>query len=189
MPDGQLKEMKTEQIRDLIAYLASPMQVPLPGEGPWRNPQTGNVAGAIEGESLKVVDKSGGGAGPQAMSSFPLGKWSGKSHLWWTGAKPGDKLRVAIPVKKPGTYEVFVSLTKAVDYGIISLAINDAKPTQPINLFNDGVVNTPPMSLGAHELKAGQNLLTIQIIGADPKAVKVYMFGLDYIALIPKSDQ
>lgn len=188
MPDGQLKEMKPEDIRDLVAYLASPVQVPLPSEGPWRNPQTGKVAGGLEGESLKVLKKSAGKAGPQAMGAFSLGKWSGNSHLWWTGARPGDELVLELPVAESGRYEVFVSMTKAVDYGIVTLAINDEKPTQPINLFNQGVVNTPPLSLGVHELEAGSNRLIVKIEGADPKAAKAYMFGLDYVALIRKTE-
>jgi putative membrane-bound dehydrogenase-like protein len=189
MPDGQLKDLKPDEIRDLVAYLASPVQVPLPGEGPWRNPKTGEVAGALEGEKLKIVEKTGGNAGPQAMGGFKLSKWSDDSHLWWTSAKPGDTLVLAVPVEKAGRYEVFVSLTKAVDYGIVTLAVNDGKPTPPINLFNDGVVNTPPISLGVHDLAAGTNRLTVRIEGADPKAVKAYMFGIDYVALTPKSDE
>jgi putative membrane-bound dehydrogenase-like protein len=189
MPDGQLKEMKPDEARDLIAYLASPIQVPLPGEGPWRNPATGKIAGAIEGETLKVQAKTGGATGSQGMLGFPLGKWSGDSQMWWTGAKPGDTLSVEVPVENDGTYEVFVGMTKAVDYGIVSLAMNDTKPTQPINLFNATVVNTQPASLGVHKLKAGKNRLTIKIEGADPQAVKAHMFGLDYVSLAPQTNE
>ena len=55
-------------------------------------------------------------------------------------------------------------------------------------MFNQGVVNTPPLSLGVHELEAGANRLIVKIEGADPKAAKSYMFGLDYVALIRKTE-
>jgi hypothetical protein len=39
MPDGLLDKMTNEELRDLVAYLASPSQVPLPKEqGKARNP-------------------------------------------------------------------------------------------------------------------------------------------------------
>jgi putative membrane-bound dehydrogenase-like protein len=189
MPEGQLTQLKPEEVRDLVAYLASPAQVPLPGEGPWLDPKTGKVAGALEGESLKVAEKTGGNAGPQNMNAFPLAKWSDKSHLWWTGAKPGDKLVLEVPVERAGRYEVFVTLTKAVDYGIVQLAWNNEKPTAPIDLFNNGVITSPPISLGVHELKEGVHRLRVEITGANPAAVKAYMFALDYVVLVPSEKE
>jgi hypothetical protein len=41
------------------------------------------------------------------------------------------------------------------------------------------------VSLGQHDLKPGVHKLTITIDGANDKAVKTYMFGLDYIHLAP----
>jgi len=34
-------------------------------------------------------------------------------------------------------------------------------------------------------LTAGQHKLTVEITGANDKAIKVYMFGLDYVKLAP----
>ncbi len=186
MPEGQLKPLSPDQVRDLVAYLQTATQVPLPGEGPWIDPKTKRIAGAFEGEALKVVSKTGGGAAPQGMAAFSLGQWSGQSHLWWTGAKPGDKLVLELSVEKAGTYEVLTSLTKAIDYGIVKLQWDGAAATDPIDLFNNGVVNTPPISLGVHSLTAGPHRLTIEIVGANPKAVKNYMVGIDYIVLSPQ---
>ncbi len=186
MPDGQLKTLAPDEVRDLVAYLASAQQVPLPGEGPWLDPQTGKVAGAQEGEALPVLKKSGGDARPQAMNAFPLGKWSGASQLWWTGAKPRDTLELAFNVPASGEYELFVALTKAHDYGIVTLAIDDGQPGQPLDGFDANVVNTPPISLGVHQLTAGQHKLTVTITGANKQATKAYMFGLDYLSLHKK---
>jgi hypothetical protein len=37
--------------------------------------------------------------------------------------------------------------------------------------------------MGTHELSQGQHVLRIEIVGANEKAVKSYMFGLDYLKL------
>ncbi len=182
MPEGQIDQMKRNEIRDLIAYLASPSQVPRPGEGPHLGADN-RVHGAIEGETIRVLGKTGGSPRPQPMGAFTAGRWSGKNHLWWTGAKVGDELTVAIPADKSGRYEIFVAMTKARDYGIFQLAINGQSVGQPVDLFHADVVSTGPVSLGVHTLKPGANELKVTVTGANPKAVKAFMFGLDYVYL------
>ena len=186
MPEGQLDQLEPMEVRDLIAYLAGSTQVPLPGEGPVLSPQTGRVAGAIEGESIKVLSKTKGDARPQAMQAFTAAKWSGTHQLWWTGAGKGDRLELALPVDQPGDYEVFLVMTKARDYGIVQLSINGKDESPVFDLFDPQVTSTGVVSLGVHPLKAGENQLQVQIVGANPKAVKGYMFGLDYVYLAGK---
>ena len=186
MPEGQLDQMKSEEVVALVAYLASPVQVPLPGEGPVFNESTNRVAGAIEGEAMKIVSKTGGNPAPQGMGGFTTGKWSGKSHLWWTGGKPGNKLTVLIPAASAGRYEVFVAMTKARDYGIMRLAVNGQQVKPDFDLYDPKVIDTGAVSLGEFNLNEGDNVLTIEIVGANSKAVKSYMFGLDYVYLARK---
>jgi putative membrane-bound dehydrogenase-like protein len=181
MPPGLLSTLSEEQTQNLIAYLASPLQVPLPGQV-FLDPKTGKVAGAIEGESLKIIAKTGN-ANPQSMGAYPLGKWSGDRHLWWTGAKPGDELVTEFDVSEAGNYDVFIGLTKAIDYGIVEVRIDGKEVGDPIDLFSNGVISTGPISLGVHELKAGPHQLSFKITGANPKAAKAYMVGLDYVWL------
>ena len=79
--------------------------------------------------------------------------------------------------------DVVVKLTKAIDYGIVQMYVGGRKAGKPIDLYNDGVVPSGRISLGAHELKSGKHELTVEIVGANEKAVKGYMFGLDEIIL------
>jgi hypothetical protein len=37
MPEGQLEKLQYEEVRDLVAYLRSPQQVPLPDEPATKN--------------------------------------------------------------------------------------------------------------------------------------------------------
>lgn len=183
MPEGLLGTLKESEVAGLIAYLASPMQVPSPGEGPVYDTKANRVPGALEGETLRVVSKTGGQAGPQKMNSFRDDKWSGVDQLWWTGGKPKDKLILEFDSQTEAKQEVFIVLTKARDYGIVQLSINGEKVGEPFDLYNPQVVTTGIISLGSSSLKIGKNQVELEITGKNPKAVSSYMVGLDYLWL------
>lgn len=132
--------------------------------------------GWFEGETA-VVTKTAGTAAPQSLGD----RWSAESQLWWTDAKPGDVLTIEMPLKKAGKYELEMAFTKAIDYGIVQLALDGEKLGGPIDFYNDGIQHTGPVSFGIVDLKAGKHVLTATIVGANEKAVKSYMFGLDYV--------
>ncbi len=138
------------------------------------------VAGAIEGEKLKVIDKTGGKTQNQDMGE----QWSNAKHLWWTEGKPGDKLNLGFQVNEANTgrKHVIVGLTRAVDYGIVQLSINDQKAGEPIDLYNQNVAHTGQIDLGEFDLPKGQNKLTVEITGGNPKAT-AHLFGIDYLLL------
>ncbi len=135
------------------------------------------------GAGFAVVGKYNGKVEEQAMGGWGAGKWKNDNQLWWTGAKPRDRLNIRLKVKESGTYKVIVKLTKAVDYGIVQLFIDDTKAGDSIDLYNDGVIPSGPISIGVHTLKKGDHTLSVQIVGANEKAVKSYMFGLDEVLL------
>jgi len=151
-------------------------------KGYWGPIEIFKVNGAIEGEKMKILAKMAGNARTQDMSGYG-GKWSNEAHLWWTGAKPGNTLDLAMPVQKSARYRLTMQLTKAIDYGIVQLYLDGKKLGEPIDLFNNGVVPTGVLDMGLHDLDAGQHTLRIEITGANEKAVKSYMFGIDYILL------
>ena len=145
-------------------------------------PEPAKVKGALEGETLKILEKTGGATEVQHFDQY---NWSGDRHLWWRDGKPGDKLTFALPVAKPGKYAVVVNLTKAVDYGIVQFHLDGEKLGEPLDLYNNGVVTTGPKPLGTRDLKEGEHKLAVEITGSNPNAVKRHMFGLDYIKLDP----
>jgi len=142
------------------------------------------VAGAIEGESLKILSKTGGEPQEQDLTGFP-GQWSNDAHLWWIQAKTGDLLELGVPVAKTGRYALSLRMTKAPDYGIVQVYLDGHKLGGPIDLFDSKVVPTKLVAAGEHDLSAGEHKLKVEILGANPKAIKNYMFGLDYLKLEP----
>ena len=135
---------------------------------------------------MKIVGKTAGEARNQPMGGFLKDRWSGADHLWWTGAKPGASLDLALPVMKSGIYDVEIVLTRARDYGIVQLLLDGKKLGEPIDLYNSpDVITTGVLAFGRRDLSAGNHKLTLEIVGANAKAVKAYMVGLDYVRLSP----
>lgn len=138
------------------------------------------VAGALEGEALKILRVTGK-AEPQDWDALSAGK-----HLWWhEGMQPGDTLAVAFAAPKAGKYHVLGRFLRARDYGIHQLAINGEKAGQPIDFFNPDVQPGKETALGIFDLKEGENEFSATVVGANEKAIKSYMFGLDYLRLKP----
>ncbi|MCX7826675.1 MAG: hypothetical protein N2689_14120, partial [Verrucomicrobiae bacterium] len=136
--------------------------------------------------NCKVLACTGGDVQTQQMAHFGAGKWRDDDQLWWTHAKPGAKLDLALSVAKAGAYEVIVFLTKARDYGIVQFQLDGKKAGEPVDLYNPKVIPSGPVSLGIHDLSAGEHRLRVEIVGANEQAVKSYMFGLDYVDLKAK---
>jgi hypothetical protein len=152
---------------------------PVPAEERWGYCVTPPPGGG----GYKVLGKPNGQVQSQGMAHFGAGKWHDNNQLWWTDAKPGDKLDVAFDVKQGGTYRVDVTLTKARDYAIVQLSIDGKRAGEPIDLYNPQVIPTGPVELGSFKLDKGEHTLGVEIVGANDKAVKSYMFGLNQILL------
>ena len=131
-----------------------------------------------------MLSKTGGDPQEQDMSGFGE-SWSNDAHLWWINARPGDKLVLALPVPQTGKYRIGMQLTKAPDYGIVQLYLDGQKLGEPLDLYHPSVVATGLLRFGQRELAAGDHQLTIEILGANEKAIKNYMAGLDYVKLEP----
>jgi hypothetical protein len=151
--------------------------------GYWLPVQAYKVTGAIEGEHLQVLGRSGGETQEQDMTGF-TGQWSNDAQLWWTGARPGAKLDLGLPVSKRGSYAIELAFTKAPDYAIVQLSLDGQPLGAPVDLYAPSVTAAPFLA-GNHEFTAGTHKLTMEITGANAKAVRSYMVGLDYLKLSP----
>ncbi|HSW47120.1 MAG TPA: glycoside hydrolase family 172 protein [Phycisphaerae bacterium] len=135
--------------------------------------------GAIEGEDLKVLEKTGGRTRAQEL----MPPWSNEKQLWWTDAQPGDKLVVAFNSIEGGVRRVVVRLTRASDYGQVQLHVNNHQAGGVIDLYSENLEPTDEIVLWPCDLVVGENRLMVEIVGANPKARPGHMFGLDYVKL------
>lgn len=174
MPEGLFDALPQEMLLNLVKYLQS--------DGP---DSEARQAGLIEGESLTAAaTPTGGSAKVQNMQGFRDGAWSGGSHLWWTGGKPGDKLTLSFDWPVAGRKRVYAALTKAKDYGIVTLRLNgEATALIDYDLYDPKVTDTGEELLGEFDLKAGPNTLEIEITGSNPAAKPSHMAALDYLRI------
>ena len=142
-------------------------------------PKPRKVENALEGETLKVLECTGGTHSVQQSTTF---NWSGNRQRWWIDAKPQDCLVVQFDAPQSGPYDIEVGLTKAVDYGLVQLAINGHVKHEALDCYHTSVV-ADTVVLKACALVAGPNRIKITMVGANPKAIKRHMFGLDYLLL------
>lgn len=174
MPEGLLDNLTSDEVRDLIGYLRSPRQVPLPSPGEL----------VIDDADLSVGEIGGGKVSQQDMSGFSGGAWSNNRQLWWTGGKPGDSLALGFGAQRAGRHEVYAVFTMARDYASVRLSLND-EPAGEFDLYHPQVVTTGEVLLGSFELEEGSQELVVTITGAHPDAVKSHLFGIDRLRLVP----
>lgn len=135
------------------------------------------VAGAIEGEQMRVLQHTGD------VHKQDIAGCSNEKHLWWIHAKPGDRLEAEFDAPAAGPQRVLAHFVKAADYGIVQVYVNGVKLGTPIDLYNENVAVSDELYLGTADLNAGANTLTLEIVGANKQAVQQFMVGLDYIRL------
>ncbi len=151
------------------------------------NGRGGRVAGAVEAELLPA-QVTAGRIRTQSMANFQGDNWSGNAQMWWTGARPGDKLTIKLP-PKTGTVDLEFVLTRARDYGIVQLTMDNEPLGKPIDLYSPEVVTTGVLTFRNVILKPGPHTLAVQILGANPRAEKAYMFGFDYLRLASEGEE
>ena len=147
----------------------------------------GRASGVLEGESLTVLKATAGKTGTQEMANFKAGQWSGGEQLFWSGAKPGEKLELELTADKAGKYDLLAAFTLARDYAIVQLALDGENLGEPLDLYSyPDVLASGEVALGQRQLTAGKHTLSVTIAGANAAAVKSYMLGLDYVRLLPR---
>jgi hypothetical protein len=135
------------------------------------------VKNAIEGETIKITERTGG---VTEIQNIPRFGWSNSRQLWWRNAKEKDSLIVEFNIEQTGDYDMTLGITKAVDYGIVRIAVNSETKIDSLDLYNPSVITTD-LKLPVCRLNKGKNTLKVTILGSNPAAVKSHMFGLDYI--------
>jgi hypothetical protein len=135
---------------------------------------------------VTVLEAPAGNFSSQELKVTIAGKEQESTQLWWTDAKPGDKITFALDVEKDGKYRLSALLTKAKDYGIVQFYLDGEKIGDPVDLYSPKVVATDPaLVLATRELKAGRHKVDVEITGANPKAEQSYLFGLHRFILEP----
>jgi Protein of unknown function (DUF2961) len=141
--------------------------------------RTGNEL-KIEGESLVATAT---GTAPVVIQGNCCGIiWSGNAQLWFQASKAGDNMVLTINVPTAGTYDLSAVMTKARDYGIVSLAVDGTQLGQPFDGYNFPNVTVATVDYGSVPLNAGAHQLTFTLVGKNPSSIN-YLVGIDYLLL------
>ncbi len=127
----------------------------------------------VEGESARILKRTGGVIEVQSDD-----RWSGGQQLWWRDGRPGDRLELALPVARAGTYTLAMNNTRAFDYGIFQFSLDGEKLGGAVDLYSREN-HDRTITLGTHTLKAGEHVFAAEIVGANPDAAKRHMLGLE----------
>ena len=141
---------------------------------------------SVEAEDLRVVARSGAfNFWLQSTTDFLSGRWSKDGQMFALGAQKGDWIELELPEREPGPYRLELLLTRAADYGIVSVSFNGAPIGEEIDLWSgQGVVPTGPLDLGRVELRGSGDVLRLEATGKNPGARAPYFqFGIDGVRL------
>ncbi len=140
-------------------------------------PEPPHVKGAIEGDALKLISKTGGDVLEQSLGD----KWSNFRQVWWRDAKPGDRANWEVKSDRTGRMKLTGRFCVAGDYGIVQIYWNGRKVGDPTDFYRE--------ALGLVTVEFGEvevletNVFEAEIVGANEKAVKRHMFAIDYLLL------
>jgi hypothetical protein len=141
--------------------------------------------GLIEAEDLPVVAKSGEFTfWLQPSSGFPAGKWSKDGHMFASGTRLGDSIELRLPEREPGKYALEIFFTKAADYGIVAVYVNEAQ-LGTFDLWSArDIVPSGALKLGDVQLSGRKNVLRVEVVGKNPNASPpFYQFAIDGIRI------
>ncbi|MCL2119147.1 MAG: DUF2961 domain-containing protein [Planctomycetaceae bacterium] len=158
-PDNLVEEAKAK-----VSYKTTEFVVELPG--------------------YDLVNQPNGQLSIQNMTNWRGSKWHNDKQLWWTGARPGDELKIKIQVENSGRQKFVVGMTKAVDYGQVQFSIDGKDIGGIVDLYHDGVIHSGMVTIGTVDLPAGEHVLGVKITGKNAQSTS-FMFGMDKFEFRP----
>jgi hypothetical protein len=136
-------------------------------------------AGKIQGENLEAIRIDAGTLGPQRWEE-PM--WEEDAHLWWRQLEVGDELHLQFISDQAYNQEnIEFQLTKAKDYGIATITLND-RAEITFDAYAPEVSVEQVLMKNAN-IKKGVNTLMIRIKGKNDQALPGYYFGIDYLSV------
>jgi len=145
--------------------------------------------GALECETMKVIEKSGGlNLSTQDMEGYGAGVWSSGAQLIVKAIKQGDFVELEMPAPDATPRQVVLYLTQAPDFGTLRFTVNGQPGATTFDGYAPKVQLAPPVKLGVFTPKDGRLILRAEVDGANPQSRGAkFFFGLD-CAVMEKPD-
>ena len=113
---------------------------------------------------------------------FGVGDWSGDAQLL-VGAREESHVTLELPPRVEGDYRFDLYATRAPDYGIVQVLLDDHPLGEPLDLYAPIVVPTGAVPLGRVHLTPEAHSLTFRVVGWHEESTG-RIFGIDCIDLV-----
>ena len=135
------------------------------------------ASAVLEAEAMEVNGVRDASVSVQSMVGFGAGDWSADAQLFVRG-KRGSEVTFGLHTKTTHDQPFRLFATRAPDYGLIRLLLDDEPLGAPIDLYAPVVVPTGPILLDTIRLDPGEHRLTFRIVDKHP-ASRGFAFGID----------
>lgn len=142
------------------------------------------IEGAVEAEQMKLVKFERCRPGTQHMAPWGAERWSNESQLFCPG-ELGAYVVLEFDVADDGNYELEVYFTKAPDYGIVEVLVDDRQVGERFDGYSPNVEPSGRVSMGTVKLSKGKHTITFRVVGKNEKSTNYFM-GIDCIRLMSK---
>ena len=100
------------------------------------------------------------------------------------GTRQGDWVELRLPEREPGHYALEIFFTKAKDYGIVAVYVNEARLGEFDLWSARDIVPTGALKLGDVQLAGRKNVLRLEVVGKNPNAsAPFFQFAIDGIRI------
>jgi hypothetical protein len=150
----------------------------------WLTPAPAGSPQKVEAEDLWIENAS---PTPTVQTNCCGMNWSNGGQVWFQATGANQSFTLDWNVPESGTYVVNPTMTRAANYGITQLAIDNG-PALPNQLdgYQASGVSAAPFDFGKATLSAGPHKFTFTVTGTDPASTgSRFMAGVDTLDLTP----
>jgi hypothetical protein len=108
--------------------------------------------------------------------------WSGNAQLLWVEGAVGAVLDLLVNVPANGTYALELHMTRAPDYGTVSVEVGGTAAVKHFSGYRKKVLPSGAYPMGNFHLSAGKRRVAFKIIGKAAESTG-YLVGIDKIVL------
>ena len=141
--------------------------------------------GAIECETLKILNKSGDfRTFSQDMSPWGAEQWSNGHQLTFLARKAGEFVELEVTAPSANARQIVLHATQAPDYGTLKFTINGQPVAETLDGYAPTVQPAAPLKLGTFTPENNKFILRAEVTGTNPASKGArYFFGLDCVLL------
>ncbi|MEY9911836.1 hypothetical protein ABIA35_008093 [Catenulispora sp. MAP12-49] len=140
---------------------------------------------SMEAEDLASPWGSNNGGSMAVQTNCCGGSWSNGAQLMLSNTAAGSTMTLNYYVANPGLYAIAPIMTKAADYGTVTVSVDGIAQPNTFDGYNNGVT-TQPFTFGKANLTVGMHSFVFTVTGTNSATTgNRYNAGVDTLSLMP----